>query len=78
MVRSCPGVREVAVIGVPDAKWGEAGKAFVVVEKPEITAQALFSWCAERLAKFKIPREFVFLPELPKGDSGKILKKNLR
>ncbi len=77
VIRSLPGVREVAVVGVPDEKWGEVGKAFVVRDQVQISEQDLKSHCLKNLAKFKIPKYFVFLPELPKGDSGKILKRKL-
>lgn len=77
VIRTLPGVREVAVIGVPDEKWGEVGKAFVVKDRADLSTDELQSHCLKYLAKFKIPKSFVFLPELPKGDSGKILKRKL-
>lgn len=77
VLRSCPGVLEAAVIGVPDDKWGEVGKAFVVASSAALTAEELHTHCLRNLAKFKIPKYFVFLPSLPKGDSGKILKRKL-
>lgn len=78
VLRSHPGVREVAVIGVPDEKWGEVGQAFVVKDDETLAIEHLQDHCVKNLAKFKIPKHFVFMPELPKGDSGKILKKTLR
>jgi fatty-acyl-CoA synthase len=78
VLRTVPGVRDVAVIGVQDPKWGEVGKAFVVKESGiAISDQDLLVYCQKNLAKFKIPRYFQFVPELPKGDSGKILKRKL-
>lgn len=77
VIRALPGVREVAVIGVPDEKWGEVGKAFVVKDRVDLSETELHTHCAKNLAKFKIPKFFVFLNELPKGDSGKILKRKL-
>ena len=79
VLRSCPGVAEVAVIGVPDDKWGEVGKAFVV-RQPSVSVEVnhLLDHCLKNLAKFKIPKHFVFLETLPKGDSGKILKRVLQ
>ncbi|MBX3039702.1 MAG: o-succinylbenzoate--CoA ligase [Bdellovibrionaceae bacterium] len=77
VLRSCPGVREVAVIGVPDEKWGEVGKAFVVKETRDLTLEKIQDHCLANLAKFKVPKHFVFLEALPKSDSGKILKKDL-
>lgn len=78
VLRSHPKVKEAAVIGVPDEKWGEVGHAFVVLESPGLTADELSGFCSAHLAKFKIPRRFSFPDELPKGDSGKILKRALR
>lgn len=78
VLRSVPGVREVAVIGVPDPKWGEVGKAFVALEAgASLNESLLAEHCLKNLAKFKVPKYFQFLPELPKGDSGKILKRKL-
>lgn len=78
-LRTHPKVREVAVVGVPDAKWGEVGRAYVVVEENEtLSAAELLEYCAGELAKFKTPKQVEFVDELPKGDSGKILKKALR
>ncbi len=78
VLRSFQGVREAAVIGVPDDKWGEVGQAYLVLDNQAITEGELRAYCVDRLAKFKIPKYFTFLPQLPKGDSGKILKKSLR
>lgn len=71
------GIREAAVIGVPDEKWGEVGKAFIVKEDEALSEESILNYCTANLAKFKIPKKIVFLAALPKGDSGKILKKNL-
>lgn len=71
------GIREAAVIGVPDEKWGEVGKAFIVREDEALSEESILNFCSVNLAKFKIPKKIVFLAALPKGDSGKILKKNL-
>jgi fatty-acyl-CoA synthase len=66
-------IKEVAVIGVPDEKWGEVGKAFVVL-KPgfELTAEEIITFCRGELAKYKIPKFVHFMDELPKNDAGKI------
>jgi fatty-acyl-CoA synthase len=74
-----PDVYEVAVIPVPDAKWGETPKA-VVVLKPgaTATAQQLLDFCASRIAHYKCPKSVEFLPALPKTGTGKILKRELR
>lgn len=71
------GVREVAVVGISDEKWGEVGKAFIVKQDDNLTEDFIYQYCLQNLAKYKIPKKFVFIDSLPKGDSGKILKKNL-
>ena len=71
------GIREAAVIGVPDEKWGEVGKAFIVKEDEALSEESILKYCSANLAKYKIPKKIVFLAALPKGDSGKILKRNL-
>jgi 2-furoate---CoA ligase len=75
-----PRVRDVAVIGETDEKWGERVVAFVVRADPGLTAVALDRHCLEsaELAKFKRPRRFVFVEEIPKTASGKILRRLLR
>jgi len=74
-----PAVYEVAVIPVPDEKWGETPKALVVL-KPgtSTTEQELLEFCASRLARFKCPKSVEFLTALPKTGTGKILKRELR
>jgi acyl-CoA synthetase (AMP-forming)/AMP-acid ligase II len=74
-----PDVLEVAVIGVPDDKWGEAVKA-VCVPKPGsvIDADDVIAWSRERIAGFKVPRSIDIIPALPRNASGKILRKDLR
>ena len=71
------GIREAAVIGIPDEKWGEVGKAFIVKEDKNLTEENILRHCSDNLAKYKIPKILVFIDVLPKGESGKILKKNL-
>ncbi|MFZ1731473.1 MAG: long-chain fatty acid--CoA ligase [Bacteroidota bacterium] len=78
-LRTHPAVEAVAVVGVPDERWGEAGKAFVVLRKDAVTtAEDLLDFCKGNLAKYKIPKYVVLLDALPLSDSGKILKKKLR
>lgn len=74
-----PDVLEVAVIGVPDEKWGEAVKA-VCAPKPGATidADSVISWARERIAPFKVPKTVDFIDALPRNPSGKILRKDLR
>ena len=78
-VMGCPGVADVAVIGVPDEKWGEAVKA-IVVKQPDadVTPEQVIAWTKERIAGFKVPKSVDFVAELPRNPSGKILKKDLR
>lgn len=71
-------IREVAVIGVEDKKWGEVGKAYIVLkETKSLTEKDILDFCIGNLAKFKIPKHIVFLDELPKSEAGKIDKKVL-
>jgi fatty-acyl-CoA synthase len=70
-----PALRDVAVVGVPDERWGEAGRAYVVLEEgAELDADALRAWGRERLAAFKVPREFLAVDALPRTASGKVQK----
>jgi 2-furoate---CoA ligase len=74
-----PGVREVAVIGAPDERWGQRVVACVVADQG-VTPEDLDSFCLSSgsLARFKRPREYRFVSELPKSPSGKILRRMLR
>ncbi len=72
-------LRDVAVIGVPDPKWGEAACAVCVTRSGgQIEAEALIEFCRSRLGSYKIPRQYVFVDELPRNASGKVLKRVLR
>ena len=74
-----PNVYEVAVIPVPDEKWGETPKALVVLKPGTSTSeQELLDFCAKRIAHYKCPRSVEFLTSLPKTGTGKILKRELR
>jgi acyl-CoA synthetase (AMP-forming)/AMP-acid ligase II len=74
-----PAVREAAVYGVPDDNWGERVTAAISLrEGATVSAAELISFCREHLAGFKLPKHVMFLDELPKNPSGKILKRELR
>jgi acyl-CoA synthetase (AMP-forming)/AMP-acid ligase II len=74
-----PGVFEVAVIGVPDDRWGEATKALVVARPGQALSEAeIVEHCRRHLASYKKPQSVEFLPALPKNAYGKVLKRELR
>ena len=78
VIAMMPGVLEVAAIGVPDDKSGEAVKVFVVKKDPALNADAVKAFCRENLTGYKQPRFVEFRDELPKSNVGKILRKELR
>lgn len=78
VVAQCPGVMEVACIGVPDAKSTEVVKIFVVRKDPALTAETIKAYCRENLTPYKVPRMIEFRDELPKSNVGKILRRPLR
>ena len=78
VIAMMPGVLEVAAIGVPDDKSGEAVKVFVVKKDSALTADAVKAFCRENLTGYKQPRQVEFRTQLPKSNVGKILRKELR
>jgi malonyl-CoA/methylmalonyl-CoA synthetase len=78
VINGCPGVRECAVVGVPDAIKGERVAAFVVREDAGLTEAAVEAYCRERLADYQRPRQVVFAEALPRNAMGKVLKRDLR
>ncbi|WP_284578369.1 fatty acid--CoA ligase family protein [Streptomyces sp. 2P-4] len=74
-----PDIADVAVVGVPDARLGEVGKAYAV-RRPgsTLTADDLIAWSRREMANYKVPRTVEFLAELPRNASGKVLKRALR
>jgi fatty-acyl-CoA synthase len=79
-LESHPAVREAAVIGVPDEKWGERPKAFVVSEPgaDDVTAAELIAHVRDHIARYKAPKEIEFVSALPRTGSGKVRKYELR
>ena len=73
-----PKILEVAAIGVPDEKSGEAVKLFIVKKDDSLTTEEVIKYCREHLTSYKVPRQVEFRKELPKSNVGKILRKDLR
>ncbi|MGM7698957.1 AMP-binding protein [Microbacterium sp. A84] len=74
-----PDVREVSVIGVPDARLGEVARAFIIPGSGSTPDEAeIIAWCRERLANFKVPRMVVLVEQLPRNTQGKVMKTELR
>jgi long-chain acyl-CoA synthetase len=78
VIASHPGVLECAVIGVGDAKSGEAVKAFIVKKDPDLTPEDVIKFCGTQLTAYKIPKQIEFRASLPKTNVGKILRRELR
>ena len=79
VLSSLPEVAEAAVVGLPDDRWGESGLAIIALRQGAlIEAAQVMAYCAERLARFKLPREIVFVDALPRTGTGKIHKPTLR
>jgi fatty-acyl-CoA synthase len=78
VVLTHPNVAEVAVVGVPHPKWGEVGRAYLVLKQPAAHDEAeLIEHLQKTLAKYKIPKEYVVMDSLPKSAAGKVLKRML-
>jgi fatty-acyl-CoA synthase len=75
----CPDVAEAAVIGLPHPKWGER-PLLIVVPKPgrQPSKEAILAFLCDKIAKWQLPDDVVFVPELPHGATGKVLKIRLR
>jgi fatty-acyl-CoA synthase len=71
-----PQIADAAVVGVADERWGEVGIAFVVAD--DTTEDELLEWCRTRLARFKVPKSFRFVGEIPRNGMGKVQKQELR
>jgi fatty-acyl-CoA synthase len=74
-----PQVAENAVVGIKDDRWGEVGKAFVVLKQGRsLSEEDIAGHLKERLAKYKIPKQVTFIDQLPRNAAGKVLKTDLR
>jgi long-chain acyl-CoA synthetase len=78
VVAQCPGVLEVACVGIPDEKTGELVKVYIVKKDPGLTEQTVQAFCKENLTAYKCPKQIEFRTELPKTNVGKILRRALR
>src|SRR5262249_9163830 len=74
-----PSIAQVAIVGVPDDRLGEVGKAFVIATSGrEVNTEELIAWCRENMANYKVPRFVEVVDALPLNASGKVLKYDLR
>ncbi len=78
VLMSHPQVEDAAVIGIPDAEWGEEVRAVVVSRAGGVSEEILVQYCQDKLASFKRPRSVIFVDELPRNVMGKVLKRELR
>ncbi len=73
-----PGVKEVAAVGVPDERSGEAVKLYVIRKDPALDAETLIAHCRQQLTGYKVPRYVEFREDLPRSSVGKILRRELK
>ena len=79
VIYQLPEIAEAAVIGIPDERWGETGKVFISLkEGKEVEEKYIIEHCLKNLAKFKVPSEVIFIKNLPRNATGKVLKRELR
>ena len=79
VLHSHPDIMEAAVIGIPNDEWGESLRAFVVAKAgSNLSEELVIRHCKEKLAGYKMPRSVIFLDEMPRNATGKILKRQLR
>jgi len=78
IIMEYPGIKEVAVVGIPSEKTGEAVKAFIVLSDKAVSAEDILKFCHSRLTKYKVPKFIEFRDELPKSNVGKVLRRALR
>ena len=78
ILREHPGIEGIAVVGLPDGKWGEVGHAFVIPKKgSDLSAEDIIGYCKERMAKFKCPKKVSFCEDFPRTALGKVRKREL-
>ena len=73
-----PDIHEAGIIGVPDKNRGEYIKAFVVTKDKDLVDTDVISFCKKGLTEYKVPKQVVFIDDLPKSNVGKILRRKLR
>jgi len=73
-----PAISEVAVIGLPDEKWGEIACAVVVGNQDETSEEEIIACCAGKLSRYKLPKKVIFIEAIPRNPAGKVLKRVLR
>ncbi len=79
VIYQLPQIGEVAVIGVPDEKWGEVGKAIVVLKPDQAISEAdIIEYCRANLGRYKVPKSVAFIDKLPRNPAGKVVKHELR
>ena len=79
MISTLPGIKDVAVAGKPDREMGKTVAAFIIAENDvNLTAEAIQSYCFERMTNHKIPKVINFVQEIPRTPTDKILKRGLR
>jgi fatty-acyl-CoA synthase len=79
VIYQLPQIGEVAVIGVPDEKWGEVGKAIIVLKPDHSLSEAdIIEHCRANLGRYKVPKSVAFIDKLPRNPAGKVVKHELR
>ena len=78
VLRTNPGIRDCAVVGIPDLEWGEVIGASLVPESAELDIEALKAWLLEKLPSYKVPRKYLIQDDLPRNVLGKVTKHELK